>query len=147
MRNNIKVLVNHLIDKFNTNDPFSLSEHLNINIIYTDLKNIWGMYRYIKRNSFIFINNNISDIEKRFVLSHELGHAILHTKNNCFYLKHNTFMKVSTFENEANDFAAELLITNEDIKEAIDKQFSIEQMACYFEVPLELVEFKFNHKI
>lgn len=56
-------------------------------------------------------------------------------------------MKVSTFENEANDFAAELLITNEDIKEAIDKQFSIEQMACYFEVPLELVEFKFNHKI
>lgn len=38
MRNNIKVLVNHLIDKFNTNDPFSLSEHLNINIIYTDLK-------------------------------------------------------------------------------------------------------------
>jgi len=147
VRNNIKVLVNHLIDKFNTNDPFSLSEHLNINIIYTDLKNIWGMYRYIKRNSFIFINNNISDIEKRFVLSHELGHAILHTKNNCFYLKHNTFMKVSTFENEANDFAAELLITNEDIKEAIDKQFSIEQMACYFEVPLELVEFKFNHKI
>ncbi|MBU5308432.1 ImmA/IrrE family metallo-endopeptidase [Clostridioides mangenotii] len=147
MRNNIKVLVNHLIDKFNTNDPFSLSEHLNINIIYTDLKNIWGMYRYIKRNSFIFINNNISDIEKRFVLSHELGHAILHTKNNCFYLKHNTFMKVSTFENEANEFAAELLITNEDIKEAIDKQFSIEQMACYFEVPLELVEFKFNHKI
>nr|WP_312985954.1 ImmA/IrrE family metallo-endopeptidase [Clostridioides sp.] len=145
MRNNIKVLVNHLIGKFNTNDPFSLSEHLNINIIYTDLKNTWGMYRYIKRNSFIFINNNISEIEKRFVLSHELGHAILHTKNNCFYLKHNTFMKVSTFENEANEFAAELLINDKDIKDLQNIQFNLEQMACYFQVPIELVEYKFKN--
>lgn len=147
MRNNIKILVNHLVDKFNTNDPFLLSEYLDINITYTDLKNTWGMYRYIKRNSFIFINNNISEIEKRFVLSHELGHAILHTKNNCFYLRHNTFMKVSTFENEANEFAAELLITDENIQEALDKQFSIEQMACCLNVPKELVEYKCNHKI
>jgi Zn-dependent peptidase ImmA (M78 family) len=50
-------------------------------------------------------------------------------------------------ENEANEFAAELLITDREIKEALEKQFSMEQMACYFEVPLELIEYKFNHKI
>lgn len=142
MRNNIKSLVTYLSNKFSTNNPKLLAEHLNINIIYADLNNTWGMYRYIKRNKFIFINNNLNDTSKRFVLSHELGHALMHTKSNCFYLKHNTFIKVSTFENEANEFAAELLITDEDIKDALEKRFSIDQMACYFEVPKELVEFK-----
>lgn len=145
MRNNIKSLIIYLTNKFNTNDPKLLAEYLNINIIYTDLKNTWGMYRYIKRNKFIFINNNLSDTSKRFVLSHELGHAIMHTRNNCFYLKHNTFMKVSSFETEANEFAAELLISDGDIQDAMEKLFTTEQMASYFEVPKELVGYKYNN--
>lgn len=144
---NIKSIVENLKSKFNTNDPKLLAELLDINIVYIDLNDTWGMYRYIKRNKFIFINNNLDEIKKRFVLAHELGHAILHTKNNCFYLKHNTYTKVSSFEIEANKFAIELILSDNDLLEIKDMNFNLEQMACYFRVPLELLEFKFNHKI
>ena len=100
------------------------------------------MYKYINKNKVVFINNRLSDEVKKFVLAHELGHAVLHTKNNCFYLKHNTFVKTNYFEVEANIFAAELLINNEELEICIENGYTIEQIASYFQVPKELVEYK-----
>jgi Zn-dependent peptidase ImmA (M78 family) len=89
----------------------------------------------------------LDEHEERCVIAHELGHVMLHRNSNIYYLKNYTYSNTNKLENEANEFAAEILISDEDIKEAFEKQFSMEQMACYFEVPLELVEFKFNHKL
>lgn len=144
MMGDIKKTVNQLINKYNSNDLYELASFLDINIINMELGSSLGMYRYIKRNKFIFLNNNLDEITKRFVLAHELGHAILHTKNNCFYLKHNTFIKINYFEVEANKFAAEILIDDEELETCIENGYTIEQMASYFQVPIGLVEYKFK---
>ncbi|MBS5787211.1 MAG: ImmA/IrrE family metallo-endopeptidase [Clostridioides difficile] len=71
----------------------------------------------------------------------------MYRSSNICYLKNYTYSNTNKLENEANEFAAELLITDENIQEAFEKQFSIEQMACYFEVPKELIEYKFKHTL
>lgn len=146
MRGSINKLIKKLIRKYKTTNPYDLASCLNVLIFEVELKNTLGMYRYINKTRTIFINSNLSDEVKRFVLAHELGHAILHTKENCFYLKYNTFIKTSTYEVEANKFAAELLIDDKEFKSNIGKGFTIGQLASYFEVPEELIEYKYKFK-
>lgn len=145
MRGNINKLIKKLIRKYKTTNPYDLASCLNVLIFEVELKNTLGMYRYINKTRTIFINSNLSDEVKRFVLAHELGHAILHTKENCFYLRYNTFIKTSTYEVEANKFAAELLIDDKEFKSNIGKGFTAGQLASYFEVPEELIEYKFKN--
>ena len=85
MNSNIPKIVSSLIKKYNTRDPYSLAQYLNIEIIEYNLSNAYGMYRLVKRNKFIFINNNLDDTTKKFVLAHELGHAVLHRTSPGFY--------------------------------------------------------------
>ena len=144
MRGNIKNIIKKLIKQYDFNNLYDLAQCLDVDIIETELKNTLGMYRYIKRNKFIFLNINLDEITKRFVLAHELGHAILHTKNNCFYLKHNTFVKTNCFEVEANKFAAEILIDDEELEICLKNGYTVEQIASYFQVLPELVEYKFK---
>lgn len=77
MKSNITNLVSSLIKKYNTRDPYTLAQHLNIEIIEHNLSTAYGMYKLVNQNKFIFINNKLDDITKKFVLAHELGHAIL----------------------------------------------------------------------
>lgn len=144
MRGNIKYTVNKLINKYNSKDLYELASFLNIHIIHIELGSALGMYRYIKRNKFIFLNNNLDEITTKFVLAHEIGHAVLHTKNNCFYLKRNTFIKTNYFEIEANKFAAEILIDDEELEICLKNGYTVEQIASYFQVLPELVEYKFK---
>ena len=51
------------------------------------------------------------------VMAHELGHAILHRKQNCYFIRNKTLLLNSKTELEANMFAAELLIRDDVILE------------------------------
>lgn len=53
----------------------------------------------------------------RVIVAHELGHALLHRKENCAFIKNKTFLLTSGIEREANLFAAHLLIDNEMLQE------------------------------
>ena len=46
----------------------------------------------------------------KMVMAHELGHAIMHRKENCYFIRNRTFLSTAHIETEANTFAAELLI-------------------------------------
>jgi len=50
-------------------------------------------------------------------MAHELGHAILHRKQNCYFIRNKTLLLNSKTELEANLFAAELLIDDDIILE------------------------------
>lgn len=80
--------INKLVKKNKTRDPFELCDLENIHCIVMDLHTeINGLYQYVQRNKFIYINSNLSEEEKKAICGHELGHAILHKKLNCTFLK------------------------------------------------------------
>ena len=47
-----------------------------------------------------------------FVMAHELGHAIMHRKQNCYFLRNYTYLN-STVEREANLFSAYMVISDD----------------------------------
>ena len=107
--NKEKFIVDKLVKKYNSYNPFEICEKMNINLIYADLGEIRGYYRYSKQNKFITINSILPDHEKLNVCAHELGHAVLHSEYNRIFLN-STFFLPSKFENQANRFAAYLIL-------------------------------------
>lgn len=111
----IKRLVRYYERITNSHDPVKIAEYAGIRILYTPLGEIAGMYMLIKRKRWIFINNNIPNDSPLFkvVVAHELGHALLHRKENCAFIKNHTLLLTSGIEREANLFAARLLISDD----------------------------------
>lgn len=91
----IRIIIKKLKKKYNTSSPSELAESLNITVIIQRLGNVLQMYKYINRNKVIFINSVLSEIERRFVLTHEIGHAVLHPKSSCYFInEHNYISKI-----------------------------------------------------
>ena len=139
MNKRIKGLVAYYVKKFNTTDPFKIADSLGI--LY-QIGNIGceGCYMFLKNHRYIFLNQNLSESDMYLVMAHELGHALLHRKENCYFIRSKTFLSVSKIEREANTFAAELLIQDSLILENPDMTKSqIARLAGYNE---KLMEFK-----
>lgn len=134
----VKNAADHLIKTHGTNCPFSIAKDKGISILYSDLGSVYGYYFVYKRIPIININEALEESMQRVVCAHELGHAILHPKVNTSFMKRTTFFSLDKYEKEANKFAAELLISDEDIYEINN----LEKTACLHGVPLELVKLK-----
>lgn len=111
----IKRLVRYYERITNSHDPVKIAEYAGIRILYTPLGEITGMYMLIKRKRWIFINDTLPNDSPLFnvVVAHELGHALLHRKENCAFIKNHTLLLTSGIEREANIFAARLLIPDD----------------------------------
>ncbi|CEN31008.1 phage repressor protein [[Clostridium] sordellii] len=142
----IKNIVNNLVSKFKTRNPVELCDYLNIPILYEPLGNIKGFFQNTLNTSIIHLNSNLDEHEVKCVVSHELGHAVLHKDLNVCFLKNYTFSVTDRYENEANIFAAELLIEDKLFNDFLQEygNITIFQISKYFQVPNELVVFKFN---
>lgn len=79
------------------------------------------------------------------VMAHELGHALLHRKENSYFIKNKTFLLNSKNELEANLFAAELLIPDDIILEYHHYNYTTEQLARLLGYDQALVELKMRH--
>ena len=73
---------------------------------------IEGFFYYQSRQKNIVIDHNVNGILERILVAHELGHAVLHTKIAMMhgFQEMEVFDDRSIEENEANFFAAELLL-------------------------------------
>lgn len=140
MKRTIRQLVAYYKRKFETSDPFEIAKMLNIEVQMGDIGSRSGCYMYIKRHKCIFINENLEEHEMRLVMAHELGHAILHPKDNCYFIRNKTLLLNSKNEVQANQFAAELLIPDSLIEE--NKDLSIEQFSRMIGYSKELVELR-----
>ena len=64
-----------LVKRCGSRDPFEIARQLGINVMLCEnFGSLKGMYRVIKRNRFIFLNNSLDENMLRIVCAHELGH-------------------------------------------------------------------------
>lgn len=127
MRCNIKQVVNQMVTKYKTRNPYELCDYTNVLVQVCELGDVLGCYLLIKRQKCILLNQSIigTPLEK-VVLAHELGHSKLHYKNQCYFYGSTLFNK-NKEENEANKFAAELLIDDDILNE--HREFTTEQLS------------------
>lgn len=131
------------IRKYDTNNPFIIADNLDIQVFHTPLGRLSGYYKYMKRHKCIFINSEIEDDSfKNVVMAHELGHAILDPKENCYFMNSKTLLLTSRIEKRANIFAAELLIIDGLIKE--HENYTYEQLSTLTGYNVDLIELKFR---
>jgi Zn-dependent peptidase ImmA (M78 family) len=138
---NISKCANNLIKTYETNDPFKIAEYLGINLKYEKLQRLKGFYTYILRNRYIVINNNIDDISAKLVCAHEIGHDRFHRGLgiNMFQDKLCVSLKTSIPEMEANFFAAEILVPDNNFLDLVAENFTYKQIACTLGVKTELL--------
>ncbi len=133
-----------LRQRFRTSNPFTVCEGLGINVRLADLGGLKGFYKYYMKNRFIVINSNICEKLQKMVCAHELGHDILHrdiAKQINFW--ETTLWDMSgKVELEANIFASELLIDDEDILNIADDCLSVEKLASLLGVDENIVKLK-----
>lgn len=114
--------VGKLVKKYDTRDPYELCKCLEIKIHFYNLeKKLKGFFFYQSRQKNIVIDSNVNDVLERILIAHELGHAVLHTK--IAMMKGFQEMEVldgrSQDEDEANFFAAELLLEDKEVLECL----------------------------
>lgn len=141
----IKNKVLELVEKHQTNDPFIIAREKNIQVIQHDLhKDIYGFYRCVRRNKFIFINSNLTESEKIFTCGHELGHSTCHPDLNTPFMRSNTYFSIDKVEYQANLFAVELLLSDELLNYYLSVQMTIYDIAALHQIPVEMVKMKFK---
>ena len=115
----IRRLIAYYVRLCGTNDPEKIASFLKIHIAIMPLGDALGYYRYIKRIKWSFINEDFIDdkVLAKVVIAHELGHALLHTRENCTFMNHHTLLLTSKIECQANLFAARLLITDDMLQD------------------------------
>ena len=138
----IKDKIEMIKRKYGTNDPFELCDHLGIWVYILPLGGVEGHYTYMKRKKVFFINENLSEINKKFCCAHELGHALLHTKSNVYFNNSKTFFVQAKFENQANEFAAELLIEDDLFKKY--EGYNLDVISNCTGIDVKYLELKFN---
>lgn len=139
----IRKKVQQLIRRHGTNNPERLARTMGINVIYIDLGgSVYGTYLKYKRVKTILIDaERTPEHLRRFVLAHELGHAVCTPDANTSWINAYTLaLNTDRIEREANTFAVELLLPDDFVRE--NEGCSIYQLARLRGVPEGLVELK-----
>lgn len=123
----IRKKVDALVRTYQTRNPFEMIKGMNVILVRCPLDGVRGFYQYFQRNNIIYIDESLTETEQMFVCAHEMGHMFLHKKSNAVYMDSRTYLNTNRFENEANLFAMELLVSDEFLVD--HKQFSREQIS------------------
>lgn len=138
----------YIKEHYNADDPFVLAKELGANVLFENLGSsptaIKGFYAVSKGIKGIMINSNLSDKGKRIICYHEIGHHVC-TSGAPF----NAFQDFRAFENsvaenEANLFAAEIMIDDNDVLSRLNEDYTIYTMAMELCVPVEMLAMKFK---
>ena len=137
---------NHIVRLCGTRDPHKIADDLGIEIIYCPFKSQRGAYKVIMRNRFMFVKEDLSPVMENIVLLHELGHDSLHreeaTKVGGFK-EFNIFdIRDSRMEYEANIFATQIALPDDDFLELAEQGYDVQQIARTMHSDVNLVALK-----
>lgn len=137
---------NQLMKKYGTRNPYELTDALHITVLPRQFKHQLGAYTKVLNNKFIFIKEDLEPCMKKIVLYHELGHDRLHQDYlrtaGAFHEFHLFDMKSNRMEYEANIFAAQLDLPDDEILSLIRQGFDIQQTAACMNSDINLVALK-----
>lgn len=123
MAYNYKLRVRNLAAKAGTPYPVAIATMLNIIIKEVVLPpRINGFWKRILRRKVIFVNANLEEWQKQTVISHELGHILLHPHYHHFCVEKRSYYCSARHENEADQFAVEMMSQN-DVDQAFSSLF------------------------
>lgn len=148
--NYICSIVEKLKDRYAEADPLKLCDALGIVTLFAPMGGFpeacKGFFLTQSRIRSITINSDLSDDFQRIICAHELGHAMLHRDRSGINAFHDFsfFDGVDRLEYEANIFAAELLLPDDDVMKILNEDVSFFQAAAKLYVPAELLDFKFR---
>lgn len=141
--------VRKTVKKYGSENPAGLCRSMGIDILFKDMgcneTSIKAMMIRSRRIICIVVNSNLSAEVQKFIIAHELGHAVLHAGTSHF-TDRIAFNEVSLMETEANVFAAELLIPDSDalLEEMRSSGYTVFQLAAEYDVPYELMAYKLD---
>ena len=132
-----------LVRSTGTRDPERIAEALGIIVMDVNFEKQKGLYKVILRNRFIFIKSDLSEVMRRIVLLHEIGHDQLHRHLADVFQEFQIFdMSRNVMEYEANLFAAQIALPDEEILEYIRSGYDAAQIAMATASDINLVALK-----
>ncbi|MED0688009.1 ImmA/IrrE family metallo-endopeptidase [Anoxybacillus ayderensis] len=147
MAEKIKQIVEKMIRKHGTNNPFEIASQKGIVLLFEPLGGIYGYHHTFRRIQIIHINSELDEPTQRFVCAHELGHAVLHPELSTSFLQKNTLFCMYKVEREANEFAVELLLPDDCIYTYRNTDMTIYEVATTYGIPKEVIHLKRELKI
>ena len=138
----IKCIISCYKRKFGTSDPFEIADNIGVLYQFGNCK-FAGCYMFLKNHRYIFLSNELEGTERNFVMAHELGHAVLDRKENCYFIRNKTLLSISKFERRANLFAAYLLISDDML---LDYKGCTQEYFCKCTgCPKEIIELRMEY--
>lgn len=139
-------IVNKLISRYGTRDPYKVADELGINILYRNFERQRGAYKVILKNRFVFLKNGMHPVVEEIVLWHEIGHDVLHRQEAIKvggFKEFNIFdMRDNRMEYEANVFASQASLPDDAILEYIEQGYDIQQIARAMNSDINLIALK-----
>ena len=141
--------VEELKKKYFETDPFRLCHDMGIILLPQALGKapdaIKGFFLENRRIMTITVNSDLPEVIQRIIVAHEIGHAKLHRKSGIHaFHEVGLFDESSFMEQEANLFAAEFLLDDQDVLETLNSDSTFFAAASRLRVPMELLDFKFR---
>lgn len=131
-----------------TRDPGKIAKQLGIEISDVPFTKQKGVYKVIKRNRYIFINQNLDEVMRSIVLLHEIGHDQLHRKKANEFQEFNLFdMTSNIMEYEANLFASHIMLPDDEVLELVYNGYDVGSIALALNSDINLVALKVSDLI
>ena len=139
----IILLVQKLIKRYGTSDPFKICTELKVSFKFVDFDDLMGMYAVLGRNRYILLKQDLPEFVLYIVCLHELGHDQLHRElAKSAPLRDSALFRRLPIEHEANIFTAEFKHSDEATMELVRSGYSVDQIAKATESFSDLVSIK-----
>ena len=134
-----------LIREYGTRDPFQIAFLMDVAVKFINTRRQKGLCAVFDGYPFIFINQNLSEQMQRMTCAHELGHILLHKDilaGNVPLLEYELFDIRNSTEYEANVFAADLLIDEDELQELVTEGGDVVSIASALDINVNLLLIK-----
>lgn len=136
-------LAGEVLREFGGRNIFDTAANSGANVWLRELGGLKGFYVCEKGRRYIVVNRSLNALMRKTVCAHELGHDMLHRELSAGGIRENTlFLAGNKTEREANLFAAEVLITDDEAFSVLEYSRDIEAAACELGVLPEILGYK-----